>query len=62
MERNPNYYLEGQPYLDRIIFKVVPDPGAQIAMMAQGEAQVQLWPGEIKEIYESQVGGSGRPG
>ena len=57
MDRNPNYYLEGQPYIDRVIFKVVPDPGAQMAMMAQGEAQVQLWPGEVKEVYDSQMNG-----
>ncbi|MCB0198886.1 MAG: peptide ABC transporter substrate-binding protein [Anaerolineae bacterium] len=57
MERNPNYYLEGQPYLDRLIFKVVPDPGAQMAMMMQGEAQVQLWPGAEKDVYDSQVEG-----
>ena len=57
MDRNPHYYLDGQPYLDRIIFKVVPDTGVQVAMMAQGEAQVQLWPGETKEVYDSQVAG-----
>lgn len=57
MERNPNYYLEGQPYLDRLIFTVVPDPGAQLAMMAQGEAHVQLWPGEETDVYNSQVEG-----
>lgn len=57
MDRNPNYYLDGQPYLDRLIFAVVPDPGAQIARMAQGEAQVQLWPGEPKEVYDAQTAG-----
>lgn len=57
MARNPNYFLEGQPYLDTIIFAVVPDPGAQMAMMAQGDADVQLWPGEVKEIYDAQVEG-----
>jgi peptide/nickel transport system substrate-binding protein len=45
MDRNPYYYLEGQPYIDRLIFRVVPEPAAQIAMMIQGDAQVQLWPG-----------------
>ncbi len=57
MTRNPNYYLPEQPYLDRIIFAIVPDPGAQVAMMAQGEGDVQLWPGEIKEVYDAQMGG-----
>jgi len=57
MTRNPNYYLPGQPYLDGLIFKIVPDTGAQVAMMAQGEGHVQLWPGEVKEIYDEQTGG-----
>ncbi|MFO7631942.1 MAG: ABC transporter substrate-binding protein, partial [Caldilinea sp.] len=57
MDRNPNYYLEGQPYVDRVIFAVVPDPGAQMAMIAKGEAHVQLWPGEVKEVYDEQMNG-----
>lgn len=57
MERNPNYYLAGQPFLDRLIFRIVPDPGAQLAMMVQGEGQVHLWPGEDKEVYDTTTGG-----
>ena len=57
MDRNPNYYLEGQPYLDRLIFRIVPDPGAQLAMMVQGEGQVHLWPGEDKAVYDSTTAG-----
>lgn len=57
MTRNPHYYLAGQPYLASLIFKVVPDTGAQVAMMAQGEGHVQLWPGEVKEIYDEQTAG-----
>lgn len=60
MDRNPNYYLAGQPFLDRLIFKVVPDPGAQMAMMIQGEGQVHLWPGATKEDYDVQVEGEGQ--
>jgi peptide/nickel transport system substrate-binding protein len=57
MVRNPHYYLAGQPYIDRLIFRIVPDPGAQTAMMAQGEAQVHLWPGENKAVYDATVAG-----
>ncbi len=57
MDRNPNYYLDGQPYLDRVIFQVVPDASAQMAMMIQGEGQVQLWPGAEKAIYDAQAEG-----
>lgn len=57
MNRNPNYYQDGQPYLDRLIFTVVPDPGAQMAMMTQGEGDVHLWPGVTAEDYDRQVAG-----
>jgi peptide/nickel transport system substrate-binding protein len=45
MEPNPYYFQPGKPYLSKLIFRVVPEPAAQIALMKQGEAQVQLWPG-----------------
>ncbi|MCX6047043.1 MAG: peptide ABC transporter substrate-binding protein [Chloroflexi bacterium] len=52
MDRNPYYYLKGQPYLGHLIFQIVPDPAVQISMMAKDEAQVQLWPGETKQVYD----------
>jgi peptide/nickel transport system substrate-binding protein len=45
MEPNPYYYQPGKPYLSKLIFRIVPEPAAQIALMKTGEAQVQLWPG-----------------
>jgi peptide/nickel transport system substrate-binding protein len=45
MEPNAYYFQAGKPYLSKLIFRVVPEPAAQIALMKQGEAQVQLWPG-----------------
>jgi peptide/nickel transport system substrate-binding protein len=45
MDRNPNYYEAGKPSIDRLIFAIVPDPGAQLAMMVQGEGDIHLWPG-----------------
>lgn len=56
MLRNPHYYLAGQPYVDRLVFRIIPDPGVQISLMAQGDAQVQLWPAEVKQIYDQQTG------
>jgi peptide/nickel transport system substrate-binding protein len=57
MEPNPYYYQEGKPYLDKLIFQVVPEPAAQTALMKQGDAQVQLWPGiDSVEEYAKQVG------
>lgn len=58
MERNPNYYEQGKPYLDQLIFRIVPEPAAQTALMIQGEAQVHLWPGENKADYDAVAAGN----
>lgn len=50
--RNPNYYEVGKPYLDGLVFAIVPEPAAQSAMMLNSEAQVHLWPGEFKADYD----------
>ncbi|MBK9600846.1 MAG: peptide ABC transporter substrate-binding protein [Anaerolineales bacterium] len=55
--RNPNYYEAGKPYLDEIVFEIVPEPAAQTAMMLNGEAQMQLWPGEFKADYDTLLTG-----
>lgn len=36
-ERNPNYFKPGQPYLDRIVFKIVPDAAARVLALEKGE-------------------------
>jgi peptide/nickel transport system substrate-binding protein len=57
MDRNPRYYLPGQPFLDRLVFEVVPDADRQVAMMAAGEAHAQLWPVDVKSVYDARVDG-----
>ncbi len=57
LKRNPNYFEAGKPYLDGLVFRVVPEPAAQTAMMLNGEAQFQLWPGEFKEDYDKLLAG-----
>ncbi len=57
MVRNPNYYEAGKPYLDSLVFRIVPEPAAQTAMMMNGEAQFHLWPGEFKEDYDKLLAG-----
>ena len=39
LERNPNYWDEGRPYLDRIVFRIVPDAAARAALLETGQAQ-----------------------
>ncbi len=57
LDRNPNYYEAGKPYLDRLIFRIIPEPAAQSAVMKQGDAQVHLWPGEDKADYDALMAG-----
>ena len=37
-KRNPDYFKAGMPYLDRLVFRVVPDSGAQTLALLAGEA------------------------
>lgn len=36
--RNPDYFKAGLPYLDRLVFRVIPDSGAQTLALLAGEA------------------------
>lgn len=37
VERNPDYWQEGQPYLDRITFRPIPDDTTRAAALASGD-------------------------
>jgi peptide/nickel transport system substrate-binding protein len=39
LERNPSYWDKGKPYLDKVIYKVVPDAAARSAGFEKGEIQ-----------------------
>ena len=38
--RNPNYWQEGKPYLDKVVFKVVGDDNARILQLNTGDADI----------------------
>jgi len=40
MVKNPDYYLSGLPYLDKVIFKFIPDPSTQLAALRAGDVDV----------------------
>ena len=40
LERNPDYWDAGKPYLDRVIFRIIPDPGSRAIAIETGEADV----------------------
>jgi peptide/nickel transport system substrate-binding protein len=37
MERNPNYYMSGMPYLDRVVAKFIPNNAARVLALETGE-------------------------
>ncbi len=43
VERNPNYWVPGQPYLDRIIIRVIPDAAAATAALEAGDTQISFF-------------------
>src|SRR5262249_23679723 len=40
VERFPDYWETGKPYLDRVHFRVVPDPTVRTLMVRSGEADI----------------------
>lgn len=38
--RNPDYFKPGLPYLDRLVFRVIPDANTQVAALQRGEIDV----------------------
>lgn len=37
LERNPDYFKDGLPKLDRLVFRIIPDASTQLLAMEQGE-------------------------
>lgn len=42
MVKNPDYFIEGQPYLDEVVYRVVPDANTLLNMTETGEVDVQF--------------------
>ncbi len=40
LERNPDYFKKGQPYLDRVILRVMPNPASRVLAFEKGEVDV----------------------
>ncbi len=40
LERNPDYFKEGLPYLDRVVFRIVPDASTRLLALERGELDV----------------------
>jgi len=52
--RNPNYYEEGKPGIDKIFVQVVPEASVGQQLMLEGDGDLDIWPTEsIAESYLS---------
>ncbi len=40
LDRNPDYWRSGQPYLDRIVVRFIPDSATRTALLERGEAHL----------------------
>jgi len=54
LEKNPNYWRPGRPYLDRIIFRFINDPATRAAALESGEVDVAFFgtitPAEMRRL------------
>ena len=41
--RNPDYYEDGKPYIDKILVTIVPDEAVGHQMMLAGDVDVEMW-------------------
>lgn len=53
--RNPDYFEDGKPAIDRIIVRVVPEPAVRRTMLAQGDADLDVW---VTESGLEELGGT----
>lgn len=54
LERNPDYFKEGLPYLDEVVMRIIPEVGSQVIAFEAGEVD-WLWgvPGPDLERFQS---------
>ncbi|MCB1451984.1 MAG: ABC transporter substrate-binding protein, partial [Nitratireductor sp.] len=50
MERNPDFFIDGRPYLDKIVIRIIKDPNALLIAMENGEADMYPFMAGSQEI------------
>jgi peptide/nickel transport system substrate-binding protein len=46
-EKNENYWLPDRPYLDKVLFRIIPDPTARMLALEKGEIHALQWNDQI---------------
>ena len=60
LERNPDYYIKGEPYLDKVVFKIMSDPNTRFAALQAGDIDMiasSLPPEQYLQIKKGSVPG-----
>lgn len=53
LTRNENYFEEGKPHLDELVFQVVPSEQVRAEIMKEGQAQIMVWPGgDLRSVWD----------
>lgn len=57
LKRNPRYFEEGLPYLDRLVIRVVPNQANQLTQLLSGDLDyvIQLSPDDVERVEASEV-------
>ena len=50
--KNPNYFKKGKPYLDRLVFSIIPDVTSRVAAFEKGEIDYINWYGFPNDQYD----------
>ena len=50
LERNPNYFLKGRPYMDRIVYKIIRDASSRVIAMERGEGSLFAFMSDVAAI------------
>lgn len=53
LEKNPDYWQEGLPYLDQVIYKIIPDGNTRFKSLRSGELDI-TWVSTPQHVVEAQ--------
>lgn len=52
LEKNPNYFIEGRPYIDRLVTRIIKDSSSRIIALDKGEVHLFPYVADSKDIKQ----------
>jgi peptide/nickel transport system substrate-binding protein len=50
LERFDDFFIEGRPYLDKLVYRIMPDPAARAIALENGEIQLMAFENHVRNI------------